>query len=89
MPATSCDVRNGALYPFGYGLVIPPLSDGSLQLSSHKASVACAQTAIRGTTIADITATHHVFNTGRCAADEIVQLYIEIKWQAFPVLLKS
>ena len=72
------DVRNGALYPFGYGLSYTTFEYGSLQLSSHKASVASANSDTWNDH-ADITATIRVTNTGRCAADEIVQLYIRDK----------
>ena len=49
-----------------------------MQLSSHKASVASANSDTWNDH-ADITATIRVTNTGRCAADEIVQLYIRDK----------
>jgi beta-glucosidase len=59
------DVRNDALYPFGYGLSYTTFKYGAPQLSS--------------TTMAQndsVTATVAVTNTGSRDADEIVQLYI-------------
>jgi beta-glucosidase len=59
------DVRNDALYPFGYGLSYTTFKYGAPQLSR--------------TTMAQndsVTATVAVTNTGSRDADEIVQLYI-------------
>lgn len=55
------DVRNGALYPFGYGLSYTTFSYDNLRVSVHNDSV---------------TATVKVTNTGACGAYEVVQLYI-------------
>lgn len=59
------DIRNGALYPFGYGLSYTTFSYDNFQLSSNKMSK-------DGSVTASIT----VKNTGNRDADEIVQLYI-------------
>ena len=60
------DVPNTPLYVFGYGLSYASFKYTNLRLSS--ASIARKQS---------IRATVDVENTGKCAADEIVQLYIE------------
>ena len=59
------DVRNDALYPFGYGLSYTTYEYGDLSLSSPKMSA-------DGTVKASVT----VKNTGSRDGDEIVQLYI-------------
>ena len=69
------DIRNGALYPFGYGLSYTTFDYSNFHLSSHEASIANEE----ASTWKDgnkITATVTVKNTGTCDADEIVQLYI-------------
>ena len=72
------DVRNGALYPFGYGLSYTTFEYGNLQLSANKANIAGAESEAWNNN-ADITATLTVKNTGDRDADEIVQLYIRDK----------
>ena len=59
------DVRNDALYPFGYGLSYTTYEYGGVRLSS-------AQTTADGVVKATVT----VRNTGKRDGDEIVQLYI-------------
>jgi beta-glucosidase len=59
------DVRNDALYPFGYGLSYTTFEYGNLQLSSNKMSAD-----------GKLTASVTVKNTGNRDGDEIVQLYI-------------
>ena len=59
------DVRNDALYPFGYGLSYTSFSYGDIRLNADKMSP-------DGSIMASVT----VKNTGNCAGDEIVQLYI-------------
>lgn len=72
------DVRNGALYPFGYGLSYTTFEYGNLKLSANKANIAGAESEAWKDN-ADITATLTVKNTGSRDADEIVQLYIRDK----------
>ena len=72
------DVRNGALYPFGYGLSYTTFEYGNLQLSANKANIAGAESEAWNNN-ANITATLTVKNTGDRDADEIVQLYIRDK----------
>jgi beta-glucosidase len=59
------DVRNDALYPFGYGLSYTTFEYGNLQLSGNKMSAD-----------GKLTASVTVKNTGNRDGDEIVQLYI-------------
>lgn len=59
------DVRNGALYPFGYGLGYTTFSYSDISLSSNTM-------AKNGKLTAKVT----VKNTGERAGDEVVQLYI-------------
>lgn len=59
------DVRNGALFPFGYGLSYTTFDYGDISLSQ-------AQMAQEGSVKATVTVT----NTGSRDADEVVQLYI-------------
>ena len=59
------DVRNDALYPFGYGLSYTSFSYSDVKLSA-------AEIGKNGT----VTATATITNTGSRDADEIVQLYI-------------
>ncbi|MCH4182044.1 MAG: beta-glucosidase BglX [Prevotella sp.] len=59
------DVRNDALYPFGYGLSYTTYQYGDIRLSSDKMA-----------SDGSITATINVKNTGSRDGDEIVQLYI-------------
>ena len=62
------DVRNDALYPFGYGLSYTTFDYSGLRLSSDKLTMD-----------GQIVATVKVTNTGKCDADEVVQLYIHDK----------
>lgn len=62
------DVRNDALYPFGYGLSYTTFDYSGLKLSSDKLTMD-----------GRIVATVKVTNTGKWDADEIVQLYIHDK----------
>ena len=64
------DVRNGALFPFGYGLSYTTFDYSNFKLSSNKMGAADGNS---------ITATVTVKNTGSRDADEIVQLYIRDK----------
>ena len=59
------DVRNDALYPFGYGLSYTTFQYGDVRLSSNEMTR-------NGTVEAKVTVT----NTGSRDADEVVQLYI-------------
>lgn len=59
------DVRNGALYPFGYGLTYTTLRYGKLRLSGARMA--------RG---GSVEATVEVSNTGSRDTDEVVQLYV-------------
>ncbi|WP_036879230.1 beta-glucosidase BglX [Xylanibacter oryzae] len=59
------DVRNDALYPFGYGLSYTTFEYGDIRLSSDKMA-----------SDGSIKATINVKNTGSRDGDEIVQLYI-------------
>lgn len=59
------DVRNGALYPFGFGLSYTTFSYGPISLSSDSF--------VQG---GSITASVEVTNTGSRVGDEVVQLYI-------------
>ncbi len=72
------DVRNGALYPFGYGLSYTTFEYSNLKLSANKAGIANAESEAWKDNAA-ITATLTVKNTGDRDADEIVQLYIRDK----------
>ena len=62
------DVRNDALYPFGYGLSYTTFDYSGLRLTSDKLTMD-----------GQIVATVKVTNTGKCDADEVVQLYIHDK----------
>ena len=62
------DVRNDALYPFGYGLSYTTFDYSGLRLSSDELTMD-----------GQIVATVKVTNTGKCDADEVVQLYIHDK----------
>jgi beta-glucosidase len=62
------DVRNDALYPFGYGLSYTTFSYSDIRLSSNEM-----------TRDGSIKATVTVTNTGNRDGDEIVQLYIHDK----------
>ena len=62
------DVRNDALYPFGYGLSYTMFKYSPMRLSGK-------QMAKDGS----LTATVTVTNTGNCDGDEVVQLYIRDK----------
>lgn len=64
------DVRNGALFPFGYGLSYTTFDYSNVKLSSNKMGAADGNS---------VTATVTVKNTGNRDADEIVQLYIRDK----------
>ena len=64
------DVRNGALFPFGYGLSYTTFDYSNFKLSSNKMGAADGNS---------VTATVTVKNTGNRDADEIVQLYIRDK----------
>ena len=64
------DVRNGALFPFGYGLSYTTFDYSNFKLSSNKMGAADGNS---------VTATVTVKNTGSRDADEIVQLYIRDK----------
>lgn len=64
------DVRNGALYPFGYGLSYTTFAYSALKLSSNKMGMSEGNSVI---------ATINIKNTGNRDADEIVQLYIHDK----------
>lgn len=55
------DVRNDALYPFGYGLTYTTFDYGKLAVEGNGRNY---------------TATVSVTNTGKCAAHEVVQLYV-------------
>lgn len=59
------DVRNEPLYPFGYGLSYTTFEYSDITLSSNQMKEN-----------ETITASVTVKNTGNCAADEVVQLYI-------------
>lgn len=59
------DMRNDALYPFGYGLSYTSFEYGDIRLSSNKM-----------TNDGGINATVSVKNTGARDGDEVVQLYI-------------
>jgi len=59
------DVRNGALYPFGYGLTYTTFAYSDLRLSASEMTEA-----------GSLTATVTVTNTGNRVATETVQLYI-------------
>ncbi len=59
------DVRNGALYPFGYGLSYTTFEYSDIRLSANEMSAT-----------GSLTATITVTNTGACEGTEIVQLYI-------------
>ena len=62
------DVRNDALYPFGYGLSYTTFAYSDIRLSSNEMS-----------RDGSIKATVTVSNTGSIDADEIVQLYLHNK----------
>ena len=69
------DVREGALYPFGYGLSYTTFDYGDFRLSSTKAAIANEESdSWNGGQ--EITASVTVKNTGTCDADEVVQLYV-------------
>ena len=59
------DVRNGALFPFGYGLSYTTFSYSDLKLSASEMA-----------TDGSVKATVTVTNTGERDGDEVVQLYI-------------
>jgi len=59
------DVRNGALFPFGFGLSYTTFSYGDLRLSSSEMP-----------SDGGVKATITVTNTGNRDADEVVQLYV-------------
>ena len=64
------DVRNGPLYPFGYGLSYTTFDYSDFKLSNDKMGMSDSDS---------ITASILVKNTGKRDADEIVQLYIRDK----------
>lgn len=69
------DIRNGALYPFGYGLSYTTFTYGAMSLSAESAAVdSMGAEAWKGGT--KVTASVKVTNTGGCDADEVVQLYV-------------
>lgn len=59
------DVRNGALYPFGYGLSYTSFDYSDVRLSASEMTPA-----------GSLTATVTVTNTGSCEGTEVVQMYI-------------
>lgn len=73
--ANYLDIRNGALYPFGYGLSYTTFEYGPMRLSTSAASVDGAE-ADAWRNDAKVTASVVVKNTGKRDADEIVQLYV-------------
>lgn len=62
------DVRNDALFPFGYGLSYTTFCYGDLKLSSNKMTMN-----------EELIASISITNSGRYDADEIVQLYLRDK----------
>ena len=69
------DVREGPLYPFGYGLSYTTFDYSDFRLSSNKAGIANEESE-NWNGNQEITASVTVKNTGNRDADEIVQLYI-------------
>lgn len=69
------DIRNGALYPFGYGLSYTTFEYGDIHLSTHQVPMD-SQKASEWKNGEHVTASITVRNTGNRDADEIVQLYI-------------
>lgn len=69
------DVRNGALFPFGYGLSYTHFEYSNFRLSSNQANIASEQSNAWNNG-QEVTASVTVKNMGTRDADEIVQLYI-------------
>ena len=69
------DIRNGALYPFGYGLSYTTFEYSNFKLNNNKVRIDSPESDA-WTGNSNITATITVKNTGNRDADEVVQLYI-------------
>jgi beta-glucosidase len=76
------DEQNAPQFPFGYGLSYTDFSYGGPEISSKKLSAKAQQAELRKNPAqakSILTVTANVSNTGKTAADEVVQLYVRLQ----------
>jgi beta-glucosidase len=76
------DEQNSPQFPFGYGLSYTDFAYGAPEISANKLSAKTLNAELRKSS-ADakpvLTVTANVSNTGKTAADEVVQLYVRLQ----------
>ncbi len=76
------DEQNSPQFPFGYGMSYTDFSYSGPQFSSSKLSAKSLRADLRkdpATAMPVLTVTADVSNTGKTAADEVVQLYVRLQ----------